>query len=403
MRLEDSAPAGATAARRLLLSLFDAALHRVDGRICVREFLRHHAATQDASKVAVAAVGKAASAMALGALDACGPRVTRLLCITKDGHVDTELRQLGTASVFEAAHPVPDERSLIAGAELAAWASGLGLDEWPVILVSGGASSLAEHLQPGVTLADLQTLNQRGLAAGWSIVEMNAARRRLSQIKGGGITRLLGGRPALALFVSDVPGDDPSVIGSGLLGSEGATADRVERRVVASVEIALEAVASAAQAHGFACRRRATRFSEEAASVAQQFVQELATSSGEVVAWGGESVVSLPISPGRGGRNQHAALAAAISLKGNPSAAVLAAGTDGTDGVTQDAGALVDSETCTRIELAGFDPSIALAAADAGTVLEAAGDLVHTGPTGTNVCDLLIGVRYDAAFADTVG
>jgi glycerate 2-kinase len=81
---------------------------------------------------------------------------------------------------------------------------------------------------------------------------------------------------------------------------------------------------------------------------------------------------------------------------------VLAAGTDGTDGVTSDAGAIVDSETCTRIELAGFDPHTALAAADAATVLEAAGDLVHTGPTGTNVCDLLIGVRYDAASADRV-
>jgi glycerate 2-kinase len=402
MRLQDTAPPGAIAARRLLLALFDAALRRVDGRTCVREFLRDHAATLQASKVAVAAVGKAASAMALGALDVCGPRVTRLLCITKDGHVDNELRQVAVARVFEAAHPVPDERSLAAGAELAAWARGLAPDEWPVILVSGGASSLAEHLQPGATLAELQALNRRGLAVGWSIGELNAARRQLSQIKGGGITRLLGGRPALALFVSDVPGDDPSVIGSGLLGPDGAAPDRVERHVVASIETALQAVDSAAQAHGLVCRRRATRFDEEAANVAKQFVHELASSSGEVIAWGGESVVSLPTSPGRGGRNQHAALAAAISLKGNPSAAVLAAGTDGTDGVTPDAGAIVDSETCTRIELAGFDPHTALAAADAGTVLEAAGDLVHTGPTGTNVCDLLIGVRYDAAFVDRV-
>jgi glycerate 2-kinase len=403
MRLEDSAPPGAMAARRLLLALFDAALKRVDGRTCVREFLQHHAATQQANKVAVAAVGKAASAMALGAFDVCGARVTRLLCITKDGHVDQELRQASAAHVFESSHPVPDERSLVAGAELAGWAGGLAADEWPVLLVSGGASSLAEHLQPGATLADLQALNKRGLAAGWSIGELNAARCSLSQIKGGGITRLLGGRSALALFVSDVPGDDPSVIGSGLLGPDGAAHDRVERHVVASIETALTAIASAAEAHGYACTLGARRFDSEAASVALEFVRELAASSREVIAWGGESVVSLPAAPGRGGRNQHAALAAALSLKGLPRMAILAAGTDGTDGVTQDAGAIVDSETCTRIELAGFDPGAALAAADAGTVLEAAGDLVHTGPTGTNVCDLLIGVRYDAAFADRVG
>ncbi len=347
-----------------------------------------------AAPLAVAAVGKAASSMALGALERHADRVQSLLVVTKDGHVDPELARIPLAEIYEAAHPVPDARSLAAGRRLLEWVDALPAELMPVLLVSGGASSLVEHLRPGVELAALVELNRQGLAAGWSIERLNAARTQLSELKGGGLTQRLRGRHALALFISDVPGDDTRVIGAGLLGPVGAhTADRIERLVVASLADAMQAAADAAAANGLHAQLGQRRFDADAEVVAREFVAALKACPSDVLIWGGESVVRLPASPGRGGRNQHLALAAALALKDFPAGVVLAAGTDGTDGVTGDAGALVDGGTIERIELAGFDAVQALAAADSGTVLEAAGDLVHTGPTGSNVCDLLIGMR----------
>ncbi len=113
----------------------------------------------------------------------------------------------------------------------------------------------------------------------------------------------------------------------------------------------------------------------------------------QVYVWGGESTVTLPENPGRGGRNQHLALAAARVIAGHENLMLLVAGTDGTDGVTSDAGALVDGETCSRVALAELDVQEALQRADSGTALQAAGDLISTGPTGTNVGDIVIGLK----------
>jgi hydroxypyruvate reductase len=115
--------------------------------------------------------------------------------------------------------------------------------------------------------------------------------------------------------------------------------------------------------------------------------------------WGGESVVRLPANPGRGGRNQHLALAAARLIAGEEDLLFLAAGTDGTDGPTDDAGALVDGETCARVTVAGLDVERSLLAADSQSALAVAGDLVHTGPTGTNVGDLAVGLKLSTAQA----
>jgi hydroxypyruvate reductase len=135
------------------------------------------------------------------------------------------------------------------------------------------------------------------------------------------------------------------------------------------------------------------RFAGEATRLAARFTHELLIGETEVRIWGGESTVSLPARPGRGGRNQHLALAAARFLPEYPDLLLLAAGTDGTDGPTEDAGGLVDAETCARLALAGLDPDDCLSRADAGTALAAADALVRTGPTGTNVADLVIGVK----------
>jgi glycerate 2-kinase len=375
--------------RRILLECFDAALRAVDGRHCVAPALR----PWRPGPVALFAVGKAAGSMMLGAYAALGEQVTQALLITKDGHVDPECRRLPRLRIMETAHPVPDERSLAAGAELERCVAALPDAVYPVFLISGGSSSLAEILGPGVTLETLRELNTRGLAAGWDIARLNAERAGLSRLKRGGVARLLNGRPAHALFISDVPGDSPGVIGSGLLGEESGRSDRVQRIVIANIDGAKGGASLAAQAHGLQVDARASRFSGDAAIVAREFVAALRESPADMLIWGGESTVTLPPVAGRGGRNQHLALIAARALRVDEPLTILAAGTDGTDGPTDDAGAIIDAGTVERAELGGVDVERAAREFASGLALEAAGDLLHTGPTGTNVGDLLIGIR----------
>jgi hydroxypyruvate reductase len=377
--------------RHTLLELFDAALRAVDGGVCVARALRGI----ESRPVALFAIGKAASAMSRGAYSVLGDRIRQALLITKDGHVDPDVARLPNLRVMESAHPVPDERSLAAGAALERALGTLGADLLPVFLVSGGSSSLVEALRPGTTLDALRALNERGLAAGWDIARLNRERGALSTLKGGGVARLLNGRAALALFVSDVPGDDPEVIGSGLLGAGGGT-DAVRRHVVANVEAASQAVVDAAAARGLELARASRRFDGDANDVGAAFVAALRDTPADGLVWGGESTVTLPRAHGRGGRNTHLALAAARLLRPGERVTILAAGTDGTDGPTEDAGAIIDAATLERAELGGVDVERAFREFDSGTALEASGDLVHTGPTGTNVGDLLIGLR-DAA------
>jgi hydroxypyruvate reductase len=169
--------------------------------------------------------------------------------------------------------------------------------------------------------------------------------------------------------------------------------DRVARAVVASIDHAVETVAAAALELGLAAEPTLRRFDGDVMRLAVRFSHELDLSPVEVRVWGGESTVHLPENPGRGGRNQHLGLAVARLIAGHPDLLLLTAGTDGTDGVTDDAGALVDAETCSRLTLAEIDADSCLRRADSGTALAAAGDLVHTGPTGTNVGDLVIGLK----------
>jgi len=340
--------------------------------------------------------------MALGAHDVLGTSIERTLIVTKDDHVAPQIQLLPNVEIHESAHPVPDGRSLEAGQSLLRWISDLPRSVEPLFLISGGASSLIEVLQEGVTFQQLGKLNAEGLASGISIAELNARRSKLSRIKGGGVTRLLGERPAKALFISDVPGDDPAVIGSGLLGPADGFQDRIERTIVARLDNALEGVCVAAEKLGLDVRKAANRFDDDANRLAVRFTHELHLNSAQVCVWGGESTIQLPPNPGRGGRNQHLALAAARLLAGQPQMMLLAAGTDGTDGVTEDAGALVDSETCARLALAELDADDCMRRADSGTALAASGDLVHTGPTGTNVGDLVIGLKLSEAAARIV-
>jgi glycerate 2-kinase len=347
----------------------------------------------------LAAVGKAAAAMTLGAHDALGARIERALVITRSGHVAPDLEALAGIEIVTGAHPVPDARSLAAGQRLLEWVEGLPEGVAPLFLISGGASSLTEVPVPGMTLEELESFTSRALASGIAIGELNAQRIARSVIKGGKLTARLRGRPAQALFVSDVPGDDAGVIGSGLLGPASSGPDRVRRTIVASIGQAVEAVRTAAAARGLAVHAPTARFDASAARVAARCAHELLLSGAQACVWGGESTVQLPPHPGRGGRNQHLALSAAKLIAGHPELMLLAAGTDGTDGVTEDAGALVDADSCARVALAGLDVDQCLAQADSASALAASGDLVHTGPTGTNVGDIVIGLKLPAAAA----
>jgi len=392
--------------RRLLLELFRAGLDRVDGRSCVARALRDGAGGgASLAGIWIAAVGKAASAMVLGAHDALGRSIQHVLLITKDDHVSAEARSLSgigpTVEICESAHPLPDERSLEAGARLLRWVDELPAHAQPLFLISGGASSLVEVLEEGVTFADLAKINSQGMAEGVAIGELNARRARVSRIKGGRLAARLHGRQARALFISDVPGDDPSVIGSGLMGPAPG-GDNVQRTIVASVHAAVDAVRGAAQGWGLRVGAPGRVFDGDAVRLAIRFAHELQLSQAQVCVWGGESTLELPANPGRGGRNQHLALAAARLMTGQPNLALLAAGTDGTDGPTEDAGGVVDGETVARISLGGLDADRCLVRADSNAALAASGDLVHTGPTGTNVGDLVIGLNLSPQEAEAV-
>jgi glycerate 2-kinase len=375
----------------------------------------------------VVAIGKAAAAMAQGAVAALGSQIVGGVIVVPVDHVPTGFNPAAHGlRVTCGSHPLPDEASLVAGQDVADFVTALDARAQVLFLVSGGASSLVDWLIPEATLADLQVLNRWALQSGAAIAQVNALRRRVSRLKGGGLARIALGRRTHALMISDVPDDDPRIIGSGLLhafpdetaGAPGTAAlppelrDFLDRapssrrgiadvpevpvRIVASAGSACRAAAAAARAHGLQVRLVRTRIDGDAARLGVRFAASLARQSeGVVQVRGGESTVSLPAQPGRGGRNQHLALAAALELerRGLHAAYLLAAGTDGIDGSSSDAGALVDVETCQRGRDAGCDPTDSLVRADSGTFLEAAGDLLHTGPTLTNVGDLVLGLR----------
>ena len=401
-----------------LRALFDAALDRVRGDAAVAAWLRAH---PEVAYDHLLAFGKAAAAMADGAL-AARPEPAAGLVITKHGHLEGRCAGRPNLRCLEADHPVPGAASLAAGEALLEFLAAAPAGARFLALISGGASSLVEALVPGLDLAGLGRLTDRLLGAGLPIDRMNAARRSVSRLKGGRLARHLNGRPACALLISDVPGDAPWVIGSGplspapddgagsappaaaqelLAGAEPVPVPppeafaNIDTHVIATLEDAKAAAAAAARARGLPTRVHGTFLDGDAQAQGARLARWLrgAEAPAGCHVWGGETTVRLPARPGRGGRNQHLALAAARELDGADGIRLLACGTDGTDGPTADAGGEVDGATLARGRARGLDADAALAAADAGNYLEAAGALVATGPTGTNVMDLVLALK----------
>ncbi len=395
--------------RAVVLTAFGAAIERVNGERAVRQAL---AGRMSDRPVHLLAVGKAAAAMTRGALVSLGQHICDGVVITKHGHLeglsDQRLRLL------EADHPVPGQASLTAGAALVDYVAGLPEQEHLLVLISGGASSLVEVLPEAFSLEDLRALTRILLASGLDIHSINRIRKSVSMIKGGKLLDVGSIRDIEVLLISDVRGDDPAMIGSGLFypdtdssvveWPEAAAAFQARlprsaqvsaqftppHRVVASLSDAMSAAAELARNGGFEVFQHDRFLDGEVALVADALADFLLAAPRGVHIWGGETTVILPEKPGRGGRNQHLGLCLAQRIAGKSQIAVLAAGTDGTDGPGGDAGALVDGGTVARGEAAGVSLQAALAGFDAGRFLEASGDLVHTGPTGTNVMDLVI-------------
>jgi hydroxypyruvate reductase len=411
-----TAQAQAASVREAMLAAHRAAIDAVGGRAAVARHLERLPAGEWPTHAA--AVGKAAADMMAGALDTVGGSLREALVITKHGHADGLAEHAARARVHECSHPVPDASCLRAGAALWDFVADAPRDARFLVMVSGGASALMEHLADGLDAGFLARVNDWLLASGLAIGPMNRVRKRLSRIKGGRLALALDGRAALCLMISDVPGDDPKVIGSGPLVEHAASDidvsdltlpdwlaeacahppplapagafERVRAEVVAHPALAREAATAALRGQGLVVRAHDALLEGGAAETGAHVVHVAAAAPGAVHVWSSETTVQLPPAPGRGGRCQSLALAAALAMEPHAAGVVLAAGTDGTDGPGKDAGAVVDAGTTARGRAAGRDALGDLEAADAGGFLAASGDLLRTGPTGTNVMDLLM-------------
>lgn len=402
--------------RHHLLDIFDTALKAVEGRRCVADYLR---ANSPDTPVWVIAIGKAAASMAEGALDVLGDKVQAGLVITKYGYGDRQLMHDKRLYCLEAGHPFPDLNSLEAGRLLLDLLAQAPSDAQFLFLLSGGASALVEVLPQGVSLQDLKRANRWLLGSGLPIGKVNRVRKALSCIKDGRLRNFLAGREATCLLITDVPGNDLASIGSGPLYTSPITGQAIDLvlpdwlqamvdkvcvpgamigRIVPHIVLAdnmtaRQAARARAEALGYPVWLHEQLIEGDAAETGARIATQLHHGPSGLHIWGAETTVVLPERPGRGGRCQHLALAAASVLLGHTQVTVLAAGTDGSDGPTEDAGALVDGETIVRGELAGLTAEKCLADADAGHFLAASDDLINTGPTGSNVMDLILGLK----------
>ncbi|MBL1241436.1 MAG: DUF4147 domain-containing protein [OCS116 cluster bacterium] len=378
--------------KQKLIDLWQVGVNAAKGEQAVYDAMKRENIT---GADAIIAVGKAAASMALGALKALGKTDVETLIITKYGHGLAELDGYDHVTLFEAAHPIPDENSLSAGFALLSKVKSLGEDSRLVFLVSGGASALVEHLADGLSLFDLQTLNVKMMQQGLAIGEMNKQRRKLSQIKYGKLLSHFGGAKLDIFYISDVEGDELSVIGSGIafydadLHVLSAQKPQAANHIVASNALARAAIEQAAIAAGFEVICNEECLYDDIFELAPKLAERLIEGAAGVYIFGGEPTVNLPPLPGNGGRNQSLGLALAEHIYGRDDIELIVAGTDGTDGPTDAAGAIVDGSTFGDAVAA----KIALEKANAGDYLDQHDGLYKCGPTGTNVMDIIVAIK----------
>ena len=380
--------------RGALERIWKAGVESVGGHECVSAAL---GSGSIAKPDAILSVGKAATPMLEAALAFAG-HDTKSLLVTKYDHVhcrhkfnDPKLEEYqsdGTLEVIEAGHPTPDENSLKAGARLKEFVEEIGEGSHLMVLVSGGASALAEVLTEGYDIAKLVALNNAMLAQGLDIGAMNAKRREISLIKDGRALAGFGGDKLTVLAISDVPDDEISVIGSGV-GMSHRVAENVavHSQIIANNKMARDGCASRAQMLGFEVCENSEAMHADVHKVADAIANSLKSGPNGIHIFGGEPTITLPSNPGQGGRNQHLALLLAKRLAGVQGVEFLVAGTDGSDGPTHAAGGFGDGRSFGE----GADKALVLA--DAGRYLEQSGNLFVSGPTGTNVMDLVVAIK----------
>ncbi len=381
------------------------------------------------SPVHVVGCGKASGAMALAAEHVLGDRIVDGLVVVKDGYTAPTRR----VRMVEAGHPVPDARGEAAAVEIVERVRAAGADDLVLFLVSGGGSALTPAPAPPVTLAEKQETTRLLLGAGATINELNAVRKHLSLLKGGQLARAAAPAAVVSLILSDVVGDPLDVIASGptapdrstfgealavlertgvaarvpaavrqrlTAGAEGRIEEtpkpgdrlfeRVRNLVIGNNALVVDAAAAEARRLGYRAELVTRSLQGEARVVARDLVARArARPARTCLIAGGETTVTVR-GGGRGGRCQEFALAAALELRSDDALLILAAGTDGTDGPTDAAGAIADAGTRARGERDGRSAGEALDSNDAYTFLAAAGDLMRSGPTNTNLLDLYL-------------
>ena len=431
--------------RKIYAAVLEAALQAVSPDTCVRQnmershrYVRSGGVIYDLEEIGhihVIGGGKATAAMARAVEDILEERVDRGLVVVKDGYRVPTRR----VEVREAGHPIPDERSVAAAQAILSIAHDAAADDLVVVLISGGGSALLTYPAGDITLEDMQRTTDLLLRSGATINEINAVRKHCSRIKGGQLARHIAPARALGLILSDVIGNPLDVIASGPLAPDPTTFqdawavleryhlvpriparvrahlqaglegripetpkpgdpifDRVHMVIVGDNARAAEAAERKAQELGYNTHILSTFVEGEAREVARV----VAGLGKEVVRYnrplpapaclilGGETTVTVR-GEGKGGRNQELALSAAVALDGWDRVTVVALGTDGTDGPTDAAGGMVDGRTLARGRAAGLDVNRYLAENNAYPYLAATQDLLITGPTLTNVNDLI--------------
>jgi len=423
--------------RRHALAIFQAALAAADPASAVVRHLKRVSVSRY-RKVYVIGAGKAGASMAQAAERVLGRRIAAGLINVKDGHV-ARLRRI---ELNECGHPMPDARGVAGAERIARMAAEAGKDDLLVCLISGGGSALLPLPADGVTLEEKQATTRLLLACGSNIHEINAIRKHISRIKGGQLARLAAPATVESLLLSDVIGDDLDVIGSGPTAPDASTfaaaggildkyairrqvpaavRERIERgergelpetpkpgdpvfrrvrnTVVGGNRLALAAAARRARALGFRTLVLSSEIEGETREIARMhaaIAREIMRAGQPLkppacIITGGETTVTLK-GNGLGGRNQEFALAAALDIAGLERVVIFSAGTDGTDGPTDAAGAIADGDTLRR----NPDARRYLDDNDSYRYFESLGDLVITGPTNTNVADVrlvLVGAR----------
>ena len=365
---------------RVATEVMQAAMAAVQPRALMLAWARQH--LQGAERIRVLAMGKAAAEMTRGLLDAVDDRVMSGTAVLKHA------AELPGLEVMLGDHPVPGQRSLEAGAAMLHAAASAKPGDTVVALVSGGSSALLEVPASGVTLDDIAAMTKARLRDGAPIEALNEVRRRGSALKGGGLARAIAsGVTVHVVVLVDILDAPPHVVGSGPFDDP-----RVRTHVLADNAQAVQAAARAARALGADVEVTAPLRGEaqvEGARWAQARMMAPPTDAVRCTIAGAETVVSVR-GDGQGGRNQEFALAAAPALMHNRHALLVSVATDGEDGPTDAAGAAVDGTTIMRALEGGFDPNEHLKRNDCYPLLDALGDLLKPGPTGTNVCDLAI-------------